>query len=276
MKFKSKWYFQLIEKLILILFGLWTLIPIYIIVSNAFKRPLDISEMPPKFLFTPDLSHFISVLTLDNFGKYFFNSLVISVTVTIATIFIGTLAAYGLNLFQSKIGERISNIMLMGKLVPSITIVIPLYIMLNSINLVGTYIAPILAHTAIELPFVMWLMTGFIRDIPNELLESAKVMGCTRMKAFFLIIFPLLSPAIGSATILTMQYSWNELMYSLTLTNFKTYTLTVGIARYVGAMSVDWGKCSAAATITIVPIIIVGFFMQKYLVVGMTSGAVKG
>ena len=101
-------------------------------------------------------------------------------------------------------------------------------------------------------------------------------MGCSRLRAFPLIVFPLLKPAIASATILVMQSSWNELLFSLTLTNIKTYPLTVGVAKYVGALSVDWGKCSAAATITIVPIVIVGFFMQKYLVSGMTAGAVKG
>jgi multiple sugar transport system permease protein len=119
-------------------------------------------------------------------------------------------------------------------------------------------------------------MTGFIADIPNELIESAGIVGCSRIKIFALIIMPLLKPAIASAVILVMQSSWNELIFSLQLTNLNTYPLTVGIARYVGAVSVDWGKCSAAATITMAPIIIIGFFMQKYLVSGMTSGAVKG
>jgi multiple sugar transport system permease protein len=96
------------------------------------------------------------------------------------------------------------------------------------------------------------------------------------MKAFRQIIFPMLTPAIASATILIMQFSWNELLFALQLTNIDTYPLTVGIARYVGAISVDWGKSSAAAVITIMPIIIVGFFMQKYIVSGMTAGAVKG
>jgi multiple sugar transport system permease protein len=119
-------------------------------------------------------------------------------------------------------------------------------------------------------------MTGFIADIPDELIESAGIMGCSRMKTFRCIIFPLLKPAIASAVILVMQDSWNELIFSLQLTNINTYPLTVGIARYVGAVSVDWGKCSAAATITMIPIIVIGFFMQKHLVSGMTSGAIKG
>jgi multiple sugar transport system permease protein len=161
-------------------------------------------------------------------------------------------------------------------MVPTITILIPLYIMLNRVRLTGTYLGPILAHSAMGLPFVTWLITNFIRDLPVSVLESARVEGSTRMRTFFSVVFPMLTPAVASAVILIMQFSWNELMFSLQLTNLRTYPLTVGIARYVGAVSVDWGKSSGAATITMLPIILIGFLMQKYLVSGMTSGAVKG
>jgi len=260
----------------LALFVLWTVIPIYIVVSNSFRRTIEIKQMPPKLIFAPTLGHYEKILSLDRFGIYFFNSSVISISVTFLTISLGSMAAYGLKLFRSKIGRRISNVLLLGKMVPSITILIPLFIMMNRARLTGTYIAPILALSCLSLPFVTWLMTGFIADIPQELIESASLEGCTRMRIFRIIILPLLKPAIASALILVMQASWNELLFSLQLTNLSTYPLTVGVARYVGAVSVDWGKCSAAATITMVPIIIIGFFMQKYLVSGMTAGAVKG
>jgi len=255
---------------------LWTVTPVYIIVSNAFRRTLDIKKMPPDLIFKPIFIHFERLFALDNFLKYFANSIVIAVSVTFVTITFGTLAAYGLKLFRSRIGERLSNLLLVGKLVPAITVLLPMYIIMNRLRLTGTYFGPILAHAAMGLPFVTWIMTCFIRDIPAELLESATVAGCSRMKAFRYVIFPMLTPAIASAVILIMQFSWNELLFSLQLTNMDTYPLTVGIARYVGAISVDWGKCSAAASITITPIIIVGFFMQKYMVTGMTAGAVKG
>ena len=121
-----------------------------------------------------------------------------------------------------------------------------------------------------------WLVLGFIRDIPGDLFEAGKLDGCTRMQVFWKIVFPLLSPAIGSALLLVMQYSWNELLFSMQYTNLHTYTLTVGVSRFVGAISVDWGQSSAAATIVMVPIIIAGFFLQKYLVSGLTAGEVKG
>ena len=276
MRYKSKWYWRLTENLILILMTIFTITPIYILISNSFKKTLDIKKMPPDLIFTPTLANFQKIFELDNFGKYFTNSLIIAVSTMVITITLGSLAAYGMKLFKSNIGQKLSNIMLLGKLVPTITILIPLYIMFNRVGITGTYFGPILAHSATTLPFITWLLASFIRNIPNELLEAATVMGCSRVKAFFLVIFPLLKPAVASAVILTMQFSWNELMYALQLTNLKTYTLTVGIAKYAGAVSVEWGKCSAAASITIIPIILIGFFMQKYLVTGITAGAVKG
>jgi len=276
MKFKKKWYQKLLIAALFAVALIWTLVPVYIVVSNSFRRTLDMKIMPPQLIFQPVFSHYVKILTLDNFTKYFINSTVIACSVTVLTILLGTLAAYGMKLFRSTLGQHLSNVLLLGKMVPAITILIPLFMMMNRMRLTGTYIAPVLAHSCMSLPFVTWLMASFIRDIPTELLESASVMGCSRMKAFWKIIMPLLKPAMASATILVMQTSWNELVFSLQLTNLRTYPLTVGVARYVGAVSVDWGKCSAAATITMVPIIIVGFFMQKYLVSGMTAGAVKG
>ena len=276
MNVKTKWYNRILERLLVLSFLLIAIVPVYIVVSNAFRRTLDIKRMPPKLFFAPILTHFERVLSVDNFIQYFLNSLIIASCTTFLVIMMGTLAAYGLRLFKSRIGIRLSNIMMLGKLVPSITIMIPLYIMLNRMQWTGHFISPILAHAAISVPFVTWLMRGFIEDIPAEMFESATELGCSRMKTFFLIILPMLAPAVASAVILSMQSSWNELLFSLTLTNIKTYPLTVAVARFTGAMSVDWGKCSAAATITLTPIVILGFFMQRYLVTGMTAGAVKG
>jgi ABC-type glycerol-3-phosphate transport system permease component len=272
---KHRWYTRALNYLIIGILLILTLTPVYMVVSNSFRETLAIKQMPPELIFEPTFVHYQRLIERDNFLKYFLNSIIISVSVTITTIGLGTLSAYGLKLFVSRFGEKLSNILLLGKLVPSITILIPLFVMLNRIRLTGTYLGPILAHSAMGLPFVTWLMASFVRDIPREILESACVEGATRMRTFYAVVFPMLAPAIASAVVLVMQFSWNELMFSLQLTNIHTYPLTVGIARYVGAVSVDWGKSSVAATIAMVPIITVGFLMQRYLVSGMTAGAVK-
>jgi ABC-type glycerol-3-phosphate transport system permease component len=261
--------------LILVLFLLWTVIPVYIIVSNSFKPTLLIKESPPVFFFEPTLSHYAKVLGDNDFAKYFLNSLIVALATTVISVIGGALGAYGLVTSKSRWARAASNIMLLGKLVPAIAILIPFYAILKFVGLNGTYMGPILAHSSVNLPFVVWLMLSFMSDIPKELFESSYLDGATRMQTFWKIIFPMLMPAIGSAIILSMQFSWNELLYSLQLTNMNSYTLPVGIGRFVGAVSVDWGKSSAAAAITMLPIIIVGFFMQKYLVSGLTAGAVK-
>jgi multiple sugar transport system permease protein len=261
--------------LVLALFFLWTVIPIYIVVTNSLKPTLQIKEIPPVFLFQPTLTHYSKVLGDGEFGGYFINSLIIASVTTVISVLGGALGAYGLTLARSRWASRTSNLMLLGKLVPAIAILIPFYTILKLVSLNGTYVGPILAHCSVNLTFVVWLMMSFMSDIPKELYESSFLDGATRMQTFWKIIFPMLLPAVGSAIILSMQYSWNELVYSLQLTSMDSYTLPVGIGRFVGAVSVDWGKSSAAASITMVPIILVGFFMQKYLVSGLTAGAVK-
>ena len=266
---------RVVMYIVLTLFLLWTVIPIYIVITNSFKPTLQIKEIPPVFLFQPTLTHYSKVLGDGEFGGYFTNSLIIASVTTVISVLGGALGAYGLTLARSRWASRTSNMMLLGKLVPAIAILIPFYTILKLVNLNGTYVGPILAHCSVNLPFVVWLMMSFMSDIPKELFESSFLDGASRMQTFWKIIFPMLLPAIGSAIILSMQYSWNELVYSLQLTSMDSYTLPVGIGRFVGAVSVDWGKSSAAASITMVPIILVGFFMQKYLVSGLTAGAVK-
>ncbi len=261
--------------IILFLFFLWTVIPIYLIVTNSFKATLEIKSIPPSFFFHPTITHYKKVLVNGEFGNYFINSLIVALTTTLISVVGGAFGAYGLMLTKSRWARVASNSMLIGKSVPTITILIPLYIILNIFRVGGTYLGPILAHSSVNLPFVIWLMLSFAKAIPKELIESAAIDGARRMQTFWKIIFPLLLPAIASAVILSMQYSWNELLYSLQLTSMDSYTLPVGIAKFVGAMSVDWGKCSAAASITMVPMILAGFILQRYLVSGLTAGTVK-
>jgi len=268
-----------ITKILIIVFLaviiLWVVGPILIICSNSIKPSLDIKKIPSVLFFKPTLRHFISAFDNGDFDVYFKNSFFIAVITTIISLSCGTIGAYGIWLARDTWGNKISNFILIGKLVPSITILIPFYVILYFIHLHGTYAGPVLAHCSVNLPFVVWLMLGFIRNIPIGLYESALLDGASRMRIFLSIYIPLLRPAFGSAFILSMQYSWNELVFSLQLTSLNTYTLPVGIARSVGAVAIDWGRGCASATLTMLPIIIVGFIMQKYFTAGITAGAIK-
>jgi len=256
-------------------FLLWTVVPIALVISNSFKNAVDIFSVPPTVFFVPTLENYVRALTSGDFGRYFLNSLFVSTISSVLSVGFGALAAYSLVSLRPKYAIRIANMLMLGKLVPAITILLPLFAMINLTGLLGTFVGPILAHTSINLPFVIWLVMGFIQDLPEDLQSAAKIDGCTRMQVFWLIVSPLIMPGLAASAILSMQYSWNELLFSLQLTNLDTYTLPVGISKFVGSISVDWGKSSAAATMTMVPMILLGFFVQKYLAKGTVGGAVK-
>jgi multiple sugar transport system permease protein len=262
--------------LVLLLYAAWTLVPIFVVVTNSFKTEMDIFTVPFKLLFTPTLGNYQRAFALGEFGRYFLNSTIIAVSSSLLSVGLGVLAAYGFTNIRERHARVLNVILIVGKSVPAITMLLPLFVILSKVHLLGTYFGPIITHTSVNLPFVIWLIIGFINDIPADLSTAAEIDGCTKMQALWFIIIPILTPALSSAVILSLQYSWNEFMFSLMLTNIDTYTLPAGISKFVGSISVDWGKSSAAATVTMVPIIIAGFFAQKYLVRGMTLGAVKG
>ena len=262
--------------IILILFAVWTVVPIALVVLNSFKRAKDIFSSVPTLIFTPVLENYVNAFTKGNFGSYYLNSLIVAVISTVLVVVIGTFAAYALTSFKLAGANAMAGGFLIGKLVPTISMLLPLFVIINAIGLRGTLGGPIIAHTALNLPFVVWLMMGFVRDVPRDLLQAAMIDGCSRMQAFWKILVPVILPGIAAAFVLSAQYSWNELLFSLQLTTLGTYTLPVGIAGFVGAISVDWGLSSAAATATMVPLIILGFFVQKHIAAGTTGGAVKG
>jgi multiple sugar transport system permease protein len=261
---------------IVVLFALWTVIPIAIVVTNSFKTPLDIFTERPKLIFHPTIDNFVQAFVRGDFLKYYINSTVVAVVSTIFVLFLATFAAYALTSFGFRWANWIANGFLVGRLVPVIAMLLPLFVIMNMTGIRGTLLAPIIAHAALQLPFMIWLLIGFMRDVPQELQQAALVDGATKMQTFWRIVMPIILPGLAAAFILSMQYSWNELLFSLQLTSFDTYTLPVGIAGFVGAVSVNAGQSSAAATATMVPMIVLGFFIQKYLAAGTTAGAVKG
>lgn len=267
---------NVVKWIVLVLFAIWTIVPIALVVLNSFKRAKDIFTRAPTLIFQPVLDNYVNAFTKANFGSFYLNSLIVGLTSTILVILIGTFAAYALTSFKLVGANTIAGGFLVGKLVPTISMLLPLFVIINAIGLRGTLGGPIIAHTALNLPFVVWLMMGFVRDVPRELLQAAMIDGASRMQAFWRVLLPVILPGIAAAFVLSMQYSWNELMFSLQLTTLGTYTLPVGIAAFTGAISVDWGLSSAAATATMVPLIILGFFVQRHIAAGTTGGAVKG
>jgi multiple sugar transport system permease protein len=272
----GRWLVNSLKILALVLFLLWTIVPILLVILTSLKNQKDIFTVPPTFVFRPTLENYSRALVAGDFARYFLNSAFVAVVSSFLSVGLGTFCAYALVSLRVRFASVIADLFLLGKLVPAITMLLPLFAILNMMGLLGTFVGPILAHTAVNLPFVIWLIMGFIRDLPEDLQAAALVDGCTPMQTFWKIVVPLVLPGLAASMILSAQFSWNELVFALQLTNLDTYTLPVGISKFVGSISVDWGKSSAAATLTMVPMIIVGFFIQKYIAKGTTGGAVKG
>ena len=258
------------------LFLIWILVPIVMVGQTSFKPSSDIFVLPPKLFFTPTLDHYTQIFSRQNFGQYLLNSVIVALSTMLLSITIGAISAYALARLPIWHKERWAFLILFCRMVPAIVLLVPLFTLTRLVGLANSYWAIIIAHTTFNLPFVIWMMRSFFEDIPVELEEASKIDGASRLGAFWRIALPLTAPGLVSAAILTMLFSWNEFLFALVLSGRDTRTIPIGVASFVGTVSIDWGGSSAAAVIAMVPVFILGLLVQRYLVRGLTMGAVKG
>lgn len=247
--------------------------PLLWILMSSFKTQTDIIASPPIWFFTPTLENYISVFVENEFTRFLLNSTIIATFSTLLSLLIGLPAAYSISRYKQK---NVGMFILMARLIPGISFLIPWFILFSKIRMTDTFTTLIASHLMIGLPLVVWIMVGFIDDLPFELEEAAKVDGCTIQETFVRIILPLAKPGIMTASTLTFMYSWNNFMFSLALSANKTKTLPLAIYNFVSYAEISWGRVMAAAVIIITPAIIITMIFQKYVIKGLTMGAVKG
>lgn len=257
--------------LILILF------PMYWIISTAFKSRPDILSSPPVFFrFTPTLSNFEPLIGGQrDFVPTLWNSLVVAIGSTLVTLVLGTTTAYALSRWQFKRNKDLAFYIISTRILPPITVAIPIYMIFRTIGLVNTYAAIIIAHIAFNFPIVVWMMKTFFDDLPVELEESARVEGCNVPGAFSRIALPLCAPGLVASGILAFIFSWNEFLFALILTGGGTRTIPVALAGFQSSIGRLWGEMAAGAFIGLIPVIAFSLFAQRYLVRGLTAGAIK-
>ena len=231
---------------------------------------------PPTLLFIPTLEHFISIFSRNNIFLNIVNSSIVGLATMVLCIVLGSLCAYALARIHIPGVRIIALLILITRMIPVSSLMMPMYVMMRKIGVSGSYFAVILAHTTLNLPFAIIMMKGFFQDIPLELEEAAQVDGCSRFHAFLRVCLPLTAPGLATTSIMVLLNSWNEFMFALILSGRTTRTLPVGISSFLGSVSIDWGASSAAASLATIPIFIAGIFIQKYFVRGLTGGAVKG
>ena len=270
---KKKIILNIIFYLIVVGIALVVLFPFLWMLSSSFKTQVDIISWPPKFIFTPTLQNYLKVFGEQNFLKYFFNSTIVGAVSVGLSLVLGLPAAYSIARYAQK---KLAVFILLARLMPGISFLMPWYIIFSRLNLMDSYIALILSHMLIALPIVVWIMSTYFSTIPREMEESAMVDGATRQYAFFAIILPLSGPGIITATTLSFIFSWNNFMFSQVLSMEKTKTLPIAVYNFVSYAEVDWGGVMAAAVAIMTPAIILTMIFQKYVVKGLTMGAVKG
>lgn len=273
---KKKKRTVVISYILLILIALFSIVPFYYVISIALKNPVDAFSTQYKVFFVPTLENLKQLWVNDNFGQYFQHSLIVTAACVLLSVPLATLAAYGLLRHESRFSNRLLNSMLALRMFPAMLLVIPYFLLATQLKMTDTYIVLILIIVASNQPFAIWLMRGFIIGIPKELDDAAKVDGCNMVQVVTKVILPLCMPGIGTASIFTVLLSYNEYLFAQVLTGKNTMTLPVAIGKYAGEELVYWCQNAAGVVSIILPICIVMIFLQKYLVRGLTSGAVKG
>lgn len=247
---------------------------------------MDVIAFPPKFIFTPTLENFKSITVgLENyafeslkpdFPQYFLNTLIIAIASVSVSLVLGIFAAYSLARFSFKFKEDIAFTFLSFRFAPELMIILPLYVIFQQFHLIDSFVGLTLAYQLITLPFLIWVLRGFFEEIPGEIEQSARVDGYSWWGVFIRISLPLVKPGIAAVVILSFIFAWNNFIFAMILGGEQTQTITLGILGFIGYERILWGQMAAATIICVIPELLLAFIVQKYIIRGLTFGAVKG
>jgi len=241
-------------------------------IMTGLKTGVQNITYPPEFIFTPTLENFQAVFQQHNFFRYLMNSLIIATLATGLSLVLGLPAAYSIAKYrQSKIGI----IILLARMTPFVSYLLPWYIIFRYLKLIDTYTALTLTHLIITLPMVAWLMVAFFESVPAELEDAAMIDGCSRLKSFLIIVLPLVRNGIATSAIMAFIFSWNQFLFSLILSGPQTKTVPVAVYNFISYGKIDWAGIGAAATLIVLPVSVFAFFVRKTIVQGLTMGALK-
>ena len=264
----------LVSNIILIFASLSILLPILWVIRTSLANRLIAYKIPPVWVFKPTLDNYLTIFDKYPFQDYFMNSLIISASASIVALIIGSLAAYSIARFRT--GDpwlRLS--MLSTQMLPPIALVIPIFLIMNVIKLWDTLPGLILAYLSFNLPYTVWILISFFQSIPVEIEEAAMIEGCSRTQALWKVIVPVALPGLLSAGVFNFILNWNEFLFALILTGRNTRTLPVAIASLWTQQGVNIGAVSAATVVTILPVIVLTYVIQKSLVRNLTFGSIK-
>jgi len=242
-------------------------------VSTSLKPAEALISPTFRWTFEPTLANYRQVFEQTDFISFMFNSLLVGFGSVVISLVFGLPAAFAIARFNAP---RLGVIILSSRVTPGITFLIPLFIIFSQIGWIDTYQALIVAHLLITLPMVIWLMIGFFEDVPQEMIDSARVDGASITVTFLRIVLPMTKGGIAASSILAFIFSWNHFMFSVILAGRHTRTLPVAVFEFMAYGQINWGAIAAAATVMTLPVIIIALFVQRHIVEGLAGGAIKG
>jgi len=269
---------QVAAWIIVLVFVFAGLFPAYWMIISSFKTQQELfTSQTPLRVIKPIITQFEKLFAMSPFGTWFMNSIITSVSATLISVVLGSLAAYGINRSPSRFGVKLAQIALTIYVVPRALFAVPFFILLNKIGLLNTRIGVIFAFLTFTLPFMIWLLVSFFDGIPRELDDAAMVDGCSRIGTLVRIIFPLAMPGIIAAGIYILADAWNDFMYPLALIHSTDKTvLTVGVTGMRQGDVLAWGQINAAGTIATLPMLFFFILIYKRIAGGLLAGSVKG
>lgn len=269
---------HIISYIVLALLLIFLLAPILWMFITSFKTKMAAYKVPPEWIpSSPTFANYISILKDKIFMVYYINNFIVSFASAALTIILSIFAGYAFSRYKFRGSDSIMLGFLSTQMFPVVGIIIALYTVYRSMNLINNRLGLVLALTSAALPFTIMLMKGFFDDIPKAIEESAAIDGCGRFGTLFRIVLPLSKPGILAIGLYTFLLSWNDYLYCLTLvTKDNLRTLSTGISlRYLGELSYDWSNVMAVSVIGSIPLLIIFIFLQRYMIQGLTAGAVK-
>jgi multiple sugar transport system permease protein len=286
---RSVWFGHCVRTGLLALAALalvvWTVFPFFWILLTSLKQPLDVIAAPPKIFFEPTLDNYAGIFigrqrgayasARPDFPLFFLNSVIISGGAVLLSFLAGIPASFALARYRFRFKEQLAFLFMSFRFAPFIAFLIPLYILFQRTGLYNTYSGLIFAYQIITLPFTIWMLRSFFMEIPLEVEEAAKIDGCSWWGVLTRIILPLSMPGIAVTLILGFMFSWNAFNYPLMLAGRQTFPVTVGAIQFISYEQVLWGQMAAASLVAVLPQLILSLFVQKYIVRGLTMGAVK-
>jgi multiple sugar transport system permease protein len=255
----------------------WALVPILWMVLSSFKSSTDVTAASPTLLFAPTLENYRNLFTgANDLGPYIGHSVVAAGLSAVLALAMGAPAGYGLARTRMRGKRHLSFWIISTRMAPIAAVVLPLFMMFRTLGLIDTIPGLVIAYLTFDLPFAIWLMSAFFADLPPALEESAQVEGCTRWQAFWHVVLPLTKSGLVTTFVLCLVFAWNDYAFALVFSGPHSQTLPIAANQVVTQAGIDWGQLTAIGTFVVVPMMLAGLAVRRWLVTGLTLGAVTG